>query len=264
MFLQALPGPPHHGPTDGALATAPGGAPARPRLETGLVLAHRHAGKQLLHHPRGQRVPAAKRRHRRQRRFPAAGRLPHAGARHLQAPAPERELRRRRPPVMMGALRLMPAFGARQRHSLLTKQLVQRGQPLRMDPREQVLARGRHPGEHRLHQVRQPRARLILRLPSLPSRCSLRHWRLLGPGGGDRLSWSTRFSRRPGSRRYSVLKFNTDRDISGAIPMIVTGTYDPYLVILSILVASFASYTALDLGGRVATTRGLARRVWLV
>ncbi len=46
--------------------------------------------------------------------------------------------------------------------------------------------------------------------------------------------------------------------------MIVTGTHDPYLVILSILVASFASYTALDLGGRVATTRGLARRVWLV
>src|SRR2546430_8737266 len=82
-----------------------------------------------------------------------------------------------------------------------------------MDPREQVLARGRHPGEHRLHQERQPRARPILRLPSLPSLWSLRHWRLLGPGCGDRLSWSTRFSRRPGSRRYSVLKFNKDRDI---------------------------------------------------
>jgi hypothetical protein len=27
------------------------------------------------------------------------------------------------------------------------------------------------------------------------------------------LSWSTRFSRRPGSRRYSVLKFNSGRDI---------------------------------------------------
>jgi NO-binding membrane sensor protein with MHYT domain len=46
--------------------------------------------------------------------------------------------------------------------------------------------------------------------------------------------------------------------------MAVTGTYDPYLVALSILVASFASYTALDLGGHVAATRGLARRVWLV
>jgi tetratricopeptide (TPR) repeat protein len=44
-------------------------------------------------------------------------------------------------------------------------------------------------------------------------RGSLRHSRLLGPGGGDRLSWSTGFSRRPGSRRYSVLKFNRDRDI---------------------------------------------------
>src|SRR5712691_5547987 len=46
--------------------------------------------------------------------------------------------------------------------------------------------------------------------------------------------------------------------------MLVTGTNDPYLVVLSILVASFASYTALDLGGRVGTARGLARRVWLV
>src|SRR6266849_4181082 len=31
--------------------------------------------------------------------------------------------------------------------------------------------------------------------------------------------------------------------------MVVTGTYNPYLVALSILVASVASYTALDLGG---------------
>ena len=46
--------------------------------------------------------------------------------------------------------------------------------------------------------------------------------------------------------------------------MIVAGTYHPYLVALSVLVASFASYTALDLGGQVAVARGLARRVWLV
>jgi NO-binding membrane sensor protein with MHYT domain len=45
--------------------------------------------------------------------------------------------------------------------------------------------------------------------------------------------------------------------------MVVTGTHDPYLVALSILVASFASYTALGLGGHVAAARGLARRVWL-
>ena len=45
--------------------------------------------------------------------------------------------------------------------------------------------------------------------------------------------------------------------------MVVTGTYDPYLVALSILVAALASYTALDLGGHVAAARGLARRVWL-
>src|SRR5438445_11543530 len=46
--------------------------------------------------------------------------------------------------------------------------------------------------------------------------------------------------------------------------MVATGTHDPYLVALSILVASFASYTALDLGGRVGTARGLVRRVGLV
>jgi NO-binding membrane sensor protein with MHYT domain len=46
--------------------------------------------------------------------------------------------------------------------------------------------------------------------------------------------------------------------------MVVTGTHDPYLVVLSILVAVFASYTALDLAARVGVTRGLARRLWLV
>jgi NO-binding membrane sensor protein with MHYT domain len=46
--------------------------------------------------------------------------------------------------------------------------------------------------------------------------------------------------------------------------MVVTGTHNPYLVVLSILIACFASYTALDLAGHVGTARGLARRVWLV
>src|SRR4051812_3630657 len=40
--------------------------------------------------------------------------------------------------------------------------------------------------------------------------------------------------------------------------------HDPYLVALSILVASFASYTALDLGGLLEIARALARRVWPV
>src|SRR2546430_7984210 len=56
--------------------------------------------------------------------------------------------------------------------------------------------------------------------------------------------------------RWSLIKI-------GAIPMIVTGTYDPYLVTLAILVAAFASYTALDLGAHVAAAPGPARRVWL-
>ena len=46
--------------------------------------------------------------------------------------------------------------------------------------------------------------------------------------------------------------------------MVVTGTHDPYLVALSILVACFASYTALDLSGHLGSARGFARRVWLV
>jgi NO-binding membrane sensor protein with MHYT domain len=46
--------------------------------------------------------------------------------------------------------------------------------------------------------------------------------------------------------------------------MLVTGTHDPYLVALSILVASFASYTALDLAAHAGAARGLARRLWLV
>src|ERR1700730_11907373 len=46
--------------------------------------------------------------------------------------------------------------------------------------------------------------------------------------------------------------------------MVVTGTHDPYLVALSILVASFASYTALDLSVHVRPARGFARGVWLV
>jgi NO-binding membrane sensor protein with MHYT domain len=46
--------------------------------------------------------------------------------------------------------------------------------------------------------------------------------------------------------------------------MVVTGTYNLYLVALSILVASFASYTALDLGGHVGAARGFARCAWLV
>src|SRR5712691_181994 len=45
--------------------------------------------------------------------------------------------------------------------------------------------------------------------------------------------------------------------------MIVTGSYDSYLVALSILVACLASYTALDLGGRIRVSQGWARGGWL-
>ncbi|HWI86947.1 MAG TPA: MHYT domain-containing protein [Sphingomonas sp.] len=45
--------------------------------------------------------------------------------------------------------------------------------------------------------------------------------------------------------------------------MIVAGTHDTTLVILSILIAMFASYTALDLAGRVRAWTGWVRRLWL-
>src|SRR5215470_7801022 len=45
--------------------------------------------------------------------------------------------------------------------------------------------------------------------------------------------------------------------------MIVIGTYNPYLVALSIAVACLASYTALDLGGRIRGSRRWARVAWL-
>ena len=44
---------------------------------------------------------------------------------------------------------------------------------------------------------------------------------------------------------------------------VIHGTYNPYLVALSILVATFASYTALDLGGRVPPAQGPSNRIWL-
>lgn len=43
----------------------------------------------------------------------------------------------------------------------------------------------------------------------------------------------------------------------------LTGTYNPWLVLASLLVAMLASYTALDMAGRVTATRGRAARWWL-
>jgi two-component system sensor histidine kinase/response regulator len=43
----------------------------------------------------------------------------------------------------------------------------------------------------------------------------------------------------------------------------LVGSYDYRLVILSVVIATFASYAALDLAGRVTVTRGSARFGWL-
>lgn len=45
-------------------------------------------------------------------------------------------------------------------------------------------------------------------------------------------------------------------------PMLI-GSYSPALVSISLLVAVLASYTALDLAGRIATTRGRAAHLWM-
>src|ERR1700685_4377215 len=43
----------------------------------------------------------------------------------------------------------------------------------------------------------------------------------------------------------------------------MASSYDYRLVVVSVLIAVMASYAALDLAGRVTSTRGVARRLWL-
>src|SRR5260221_14078202 len=45
---------------------------------------------------------------------------------------------------------------------------------------------------------------------------------------------------------------------------VIEATYDYRLVALSVLIAIFASYAALDLAGRVTATRDQARSSWLI
>jgi NO-binding membrane sensor protein with MHYT domain len=45
--------------------------------------------------------------------------------------------------------------------------------------------------------------------------------------------------------------------------MTITGSHDTFLVALSILIATVASYTALDLAGRIRTAKGAPRHAWL-
>src|SRR6266481_1616280 len=44
----------------------------------------------------------------------------------------------------------------------------------------------------------------------------------------------------------------------------LVGSYDYRLVALSVLIATLASYAALDLGGRVTASRGRVRFIWLL
>ncbi len=42
------------------------------------------------------------------------------------------------------------------------------------------------------------------------------------------------------------------------------GSYSPSLVVISLFVAVLASYTALDLSGRIATAKGRAIYLWML
>lgn len=46
--------------------------------------------------------------------------------------------------------------------------------------------------------------------------------------------------------------------------MVVTGTHDVRLVVLSIVISVIASYATLDLAGQVTVAQGRARKLWLV
>src|SRR3989442_1228366 len=70
LLLEALPGPPHHCPTDGALAAPAAAPPARPRFETGVVLAGAPPPLQLLPSPPPPPVPGAQRPHPRRPPLP--------------------------------------------------------------------------------------------------------------------------------------------------------------------------------------------------
>ena len=43
----------------------------------------------------------------------------------------------------------------------------------------------------------------------------------------------------------------------------ITGTYNLYFVVLSVVISTIAAYSALDLAGRATATHGIARMVWL-
>ncbi len=47
------------------------------------------------------------------------------------------------------------------------------------------------------------------------------------------------------------------------MPALISGQYDPALVALSVVIAIFASYTALKLADRTTASHGKARAVWM-
>ena len=57
--------------------------------------------------------------------------------------------------------------------------------------------------------------------------------------------------------------YSQERCATGVSTMSVSGTHDHFLVILSVAVAIFASFTALSLASRIRAASGRARAIWL-
>ena len=174
----------HEAPTDGTLAGRPTPRAGRRHLQTRRIAAGRDSEEELVHHAGCQRVRLSEREHRRQGRFLSLP-APHARTGQAQLAAAERQLPRRRAPVMMSACRIVPALRSGQDRGFLAKHRLERHQPSALHPGQQLVPRGRHPLDERGEQPRQGRRLGIrpLRFPGLL--CSLGHRRLLGPRRGD-------------------------------------------------------------------------------
>jgi Luciferase-like monooxygenase len=85
------------------------------------------------------------------RHLPRAAAHPRAG--HLDPPAPERQLGGSPSPVVMSALGLVLALGARQRLCLRRAHRLQGVHAQRVHPLQQVRARRRHPGDQQRERL---------------------------------------------------------------------------------------------------------------
>src|ERR1035441_7261261 len=73
--------------------------------------------------------------------------------------------------------------------------------------------------------------------------------------------YTTLFRSRPSCSNVASFDLGSRARLGGLL--MLAGSYNPWLVLASLLLAVLASYTALNLAGRVAATRGRTARWWL-